>query len=100
MYENGQAIDAILEHQPGDHFLGTAQKLANFESAVYRSTTADNNSFEQWAEEGALDAAQRANTIWKQQLASYQPPPIDDGIDAELNDYVARRKAELPDTFE
>ena len=100
MSENGQAIDAILEHQPGDHFLGTAHTLANFESAFYRSTTADNNSFEQWAEEGALDAAQRANTIWKQQLASYQPPPIDDGIDAELNDYVARRKAELPDTFE
>ena len=29
--------------------------------AFYRSTTADNNSYEQWSEEGGLDAAQRAN---------------------------------------
>ena len=97
--ENGQAVDAILEHQPGEHFLGTAHTLANFESAFYRSTTADNNSYEQWSEEGGLDAAERANAIWKEQLASYEAPPIDAGIDEELRDYVARRKAELPDTF-
>ena len=97
--ENGQAIEAILEHEPGMHFLGTAHTLANFETAFYRSTTADNNSYEQWLEDGALDAAQRANAIWKEQLASYEAPPIDDAIDAELCDYVARRKAELPDTF-
>jgi trimethylamine--corrinoid protein Co-methyltransferase len=97
--ENGQALDAIVEHEPGMHFLGTAHTLANFESAFYRSNTSDNNSYEQWLEDGSLDAAQRANKIWKEQLASYAPPAIDGGIDAELCDYVARRKAELPDTF-
>ena len=30
-------------------------------------------------------------------LASYEPPPIDDAIDAELQDYIGRRKAEMPD---
>ena len=98
--DNGQAMDAILEHQPGEHFLGTAHTLANFETAFYRSTTADNNSYEQWAEEGSRDAAQRANAVWKQQLAAYTPPPIDDAVDDELADYVARRKSDLPDTFE
>jgi trimethylamine--corrinoid protein Co-methyltransferase len=98
--ENGQAIDAMLEHEPGDHFLGTAHTLANFETAFYRSTTADNNSYEQWAEEGSRDAARRANDAWKSQLAAYTPPPIDDAVDEELTEYVARRKAELPDTFE
>jgi trimethylamine--corrinoid protein Co-methyltransferase len=97
--ENGQAIDAIRLHTPGEHFLGTAHTLANFEHAFYRSTTADNSSFEQWSEDGALDAAQRANAIWKQRLAGYEPPAIDDAIDAELQDYIARRKAELPDEF-
>jgi trimethylamine--corrinoid protein Co-methyltransferase len=97
--DNGQALDAILEHEPGMHFLGTAHTLANFETAFYRSTTADNNSFEQWSEEGGLDAAQRANAIWKEQLASYEPPALDDSIDDELCEYVTRRKAELPDTF-
>src|SRR5688572_1542408 len=97
--DNGQALDAIREHEPGMHFLGTAHTLANFESAFYRSSTADNSSFEQWSEEGSLDAAQRANKVWKERLAAYQPPPIDDAIDEELREYIARRKAVLPDSF-
>ncbi|MCP5027079.1 MAG: trimethylamine methyltransferase, partial [Actinomycetia bacterium] len=97
---NGQAIDELLEHTPGDHHLGSAHTLANFETAFARSETADNASFEQWEEEGSLDAAQRANRIWKEKLASYQPPPIDDAIDAEMLDYIARRRSELPDTHE
>ena len=62
---NGQALDAIRENTPGNHFLGTAHTLANFETAFYRSATADNNSFEQWLEDGALESPQRANKIWK-----------------------------------
>ncbi|MEL0039914.1 MAG: trimethylamine methyltransferase family protein, partial [Ilumatobacter sp.] len=97
--ENGQALDAIRDNEPGNHFLGTAHTLANFESAFYRSTTSDNSSFEQWAEEGGLDAAQRANRIWKEQLASYEAPPLDDAIAEELNEFVERRRAEIPDEF-
>ncbi len=97
--ENGQAVDAIRDNEPGNHFLGTAHTLANFESAFYRSTTSDNSSFEQWTEEGGLDAAQRANRIWKGQLASYEAPPLDDAIAEELTDYVERRRAEIPDEF-
>ena len=97
--DNGQALDAIREHRPGEHFLGTAHTLANFETAFYRSETADNSSFEQWVEDGSLDAAQRANRQWKERLAAYEPPPIDDAVDEELREFVTRRKAELPDTF-
>src|SRR6187401_1311346 len=97
--ENGIALDALRSNPPGNHFLGTAHTLANFETAFYRSNTADNASFEQWSEEGGLDAAQRANKIWKEQLAAYEPPPIDDAIDEELKDFIARRKAVLPDSI-
>ncbi len=95
MSENGQATEAILGNAPGQHFLGTAHTLANFETAFYRSTTADNSSFEQWSEEGALDAAQRANTLWKRQLADYEAPPLDGAIDAELLDFMGRRREEI-----
>ena len=97
--ENGQAVDAIRDNEPGNHFLGTAHTLANFESAFYRSTTSDNSSFEQWTEEGGLDAAQRANRIWKEQLASYEPPPLDEAIAEELTEYLERRRGEIPDEF-
>lgn len=95
--ENGQALDAIRETGPGQHFLGSAHTLANFETAFYRSRIADNTSFEQWEQDGSLTAAQRANTAWKRQLAEYEPPPLDDAIDEELREFVARRKAEMPD---
>ena len=97
--ENGQAVDAIVEHEPGLHFLGTAHTLANFETAFYRSTTADNSSFEQWTEDGGLDAAQRANKMWKKRLNDYEPPALDEAVDAELQEFIAARKAVLPDEF-
>jgi trimethylamine--corrinoid protein Co-methyltransferase len=97
--ENGLALEAMCEHEPGLHHLGTAHTLANFETAFYRSGTADNNSYEQWAEEGSLDAAQRANATWKAQLASYEAPPIEESIDEELVDFVTQRRNEIPDEF-
>jgi trimethylamine--corrinoid protein Co-methyltransferase len=95
---NGQALDAIVETGPGQHFLGSAHTLANFETAFYRSPIADNNSYEQWESEGSLEAAQRANPIWKRTLAEYEPPPIDDAVDQELREWIERRKASFPDS--
>ena len=95
--ENGQGLDAIREIGPGAHFLGSSHTQANFETAFYRSTMADNNSFEQWQAEGSLDAAQRAHKTWQQMLKDYQAPAIDPAIDEALLDYIAKRKSELPD---
>ena len=97
--ENGQAMDAIREVGPGQHFLGTAHTYANFETAFARSEVANNDSFEKWEEDGSLDAAQRANGIWKQVLADYEAPAIDEAVDEALLDFIARRKDVLPDSF-
>jgi trimethylamine--corrinoid protein Co-methyltransferase len=96
--ENGQALDAILDNGPGQHFLGHAHTLTNFETAFYRSPVADNNSFEQWEMEGAKDAAERAAAIWKRTLKEYEPPPIDDAVDEELREWIERKKASFPDS--
>ena len=98
--ENGQALDAIRENGPGQHFLGTAHTLANFETAFYRSEIADNNSYEQWLEGGELDARARAHRLWKKMLAEYEAPVIDPAVDEALRDFVARRKASMPDAAE
>jgi len=95
--ENGQAMDAIREVGPGQHFLGTAHTLANFETAFARSDVANNDSFEQWEEEGSLDAAQRANGIWKQTLSDYEAPILDDAVDGAMLDFMARRRESLQD---
>ncbi len=95
--ENGQAMSALREVGPGKHFLGCAHTQANFETAFYRSGIADNNSFEQWEADGALDAAQRANAIWKRMLNEYQPPPMDPATDEALLAYMEQRKSSMPD---
>ena len=95
--EEGQAMDAIREVGPGAHFLGCAHTQAHFETAFYRSAVADNNSFEQWEAEGAKDTEQRANALWKDLLRRYEPPPIDPGVDEALREFMAKRKASMPD---
>ncbi|MFQ5774631.1 MAG: trimethylamine methyltransferase family protein [Kiloniellaceae bacterium] len=97
--ENGQAMDAIREVGPGSHFLGCAHTQANFETAFYRSAVADNNSFEQWEAEGAQDAAQRANALWKKTLAEYEAPALDPATDEALRDFIRRKKESMPDAF-
>jgi trimethylamine--corrinoid protein Co-methyltransferase len=95
--ENGQAMEAFRQVEPGGHFLGCAHTQANFETAFYRSSIADNNSVEQWMEEGSKDAATRANAVWKKMLAEYAPPPIDASVDEALREFIERKKAATPD---
>jgi trimethylamine--corrinoid protein Co-methyltransferase len=97
MSENGQAMDALHEVGPGSHFLGATHTHANFESAFYRSPLADNNSFEQWEQEGSLNMAQRANAMWKSMLDEYEAPALDPAIDEALQEFMTRRKAEFAD---
>jgi len=96
--ENGQALDAIREVGPGSHYLGCAHTQANFETAFYRSSIADNNSFEQWLAEGEKDAFNRANALWKRLLNEYEAPPLDPAIDEALTAFIDQRKAAEPDS--
>ncbi|MEO1703435.1 MAG: trimethylamine methyltransferase family protein [Pseudomonadota bacterium] len=97
--ENGQAMDAISEVGPGSHYLGCAHTQANFQSAFYRSSIADNNSYEQWSLEGAKTATERANALARSWLESYQAPDLDQGIDEALQAFIAKKKESMPDAF-
>ena len=100
MTERGQAMDAIREVGPGNHFLGCAHTQANFETAFYQSTVADYSSYEQWSLEGSLRTEQRANQVWKKMLAEYVDPGIDPALEQELQAFIARRKEVLTDDIQ
>ena len=97
MSENGQSMEAFRTNEHGQHFLGNAHTLANFESAFYRYEMTDDNSFEQWSDEGAKTSADRANERWKQMLSDYTAPELDDAADAEMLTFIEKRKGEMPD---
>jgi trimethylamine--corrinoid protein Co-methyltransferase len=97
--DNGQAMDAIRQVGPGSHYLGCDHTQANFQTAFYRSSIADNNSYEQWLAEGEKRAEMRANELARRWLETYVAPPLDPGIDDGLRDFVARKKESMPDAF-
>ena len=96
--ENGQAMDAIRQVGPGQHFLGCDHTQRNFETAFWTSKVSDNSTFEQWSSEGEVDQMQRAGEIAKKLLESYEPPEIDPSIDEALRSFIEKRKEELPKT--
>jgi trimethylamine---corrinoid protein Co-methyltransferase len=95
--ENGFALDAFREVGPGSHFLGSAHTLRNYETAFFDFELSDNNSFEQWSQEGAHDIVWRANRKWQAMLAAYQAPPLDPALHEALQAFIAARKAAMPD---
>jgi len=97
--DNQLALDAFREVGPGKHFFGAEHTLANYQTAFWESDVADNRSFEQWRDEGRLDAAQRAARRWRKLIAEYEPPPLDAAVAEELAAFVRRRKAEIPEQW-
>lgn len=99
MTENGQAMDAIREVGPGGHYLGCAHTQANFKQAFWRSDVFDYKPFETWDEEGARDTQALAAARVQRMLDTYRQPALDPGLAEALDDYVARKKAAMPDSF-
>ncbi|MEM7081726.1 MAG: trimethylamine methyltransferase family protein [Pseudomonadota bacterium] len=87
------ALEAIADVGPGGHFFGTPHTQARYESAFYSPLISDWRNFETWQEAGEPTAPQKANAIYRQLLADYTPPPIDEAVDEALKDYCARQKS-------
>ncbi|MBK6466817.1 MAG: trimethylamine methyltransferase family protein [Rhodobacter sp.] len=97
--DNAQAMGAIREVGPGGHYLGCQHTQDNFKSAFWRSDLLDYKPFETWDEEGARDTQALASVRVQKMLGDYQAPAMDAGKREELEDYVARKKASVPDAF-
>lgn len=92
--EDTLAVDAVAAVGPGGHFFGTPHTQARYRTAFHRPMISDWRNFETWTEAGRPEAPARAIHLYKEFLAAYEPPALDDAIRAELDDYVARRVAE------
>ena len=88
------SLEAIVEAGVGGHFFGTAQTMAQYETAFHAPMLSNWDNYPTWQARGAEEAPARANRIWKDLLAQYQPPSLEAGIREELEAFVARRKAE------
>jgi len=54
----------------------------------------DWSNFENWRDRGSTDATQRANRIYKDAVATHEPPPLDPSRLDEIDAFIAKRTEE------
>lgn len=91
--------DAYHETGPGENFLSTQHTLRHYVTANFQPDIPEAGPFETWEEAGAPTLAQRATARWQQMLEDYEAPPMDAPVHAALVDFVATRKASMPDEW-
>ena len=89
------AYDAIAKTGPGGMYLASPHTAATYRSALYRSELASLEEENVWTEKGSKDTLVRANERYKAILEAYEDPGLDDAIDAELQEFMAKRKSEI-----
>jgi trimethylamine---corrinoid protein Co-methyltransferase len=89
------ALETIREEGPGGIFLAAPHTLEHFREWVFMSPLFRSQAHPTWLKQGAAETPEVATAEWKKLLASWEDPGIDDAIEAELQEYMARRKREL-----
>ena len=95
--DDALALDAIRDVGPSGHFFGHGHTIEHYDSAFYRPMTAETGTWNQWVEEGRRDVEARAAAVAASLIESFEPPPLDEGVAEGLDEFVARRRRELPD---
>lgn len=88
------AIEAIREVGPNGHFFGIQHTQDRYVSAFHQPFVSDWRNFEAFQQAGGVWTAERANGLYKEIVANFEPPPLDQGIRDELQAFVDRRVAE------
>ena len=76
-------IDAIADVGPGGHFFGTQHTQDRFRTAFHHPMLSDWRNWETWVEAGSPTTYDRANAMWKNMLAAYEPPTTLDSARSE-----------------
>jgi trimethylamine---corrinoid protein Co-methyltransferase len=87
-------IEAVAEAGPGGHFFATAHTMKRYRDAFYIPLVSDWRNFGAWSDDGAKTATERACSLWRDTLASFQPPTMDPDVHQALTEFVERRRGE------
>ncbi|MEC7257364.1 MAG: trimethylamine methyltransferase family protein [Pseudomonadota bacterium] len=88
------AFDAINAVGDSGHFFGIQHTQDRYTTAFYQPFLSDWKNYEGWEAAGAVWTPERAHHLFKQIIASFEPPAMDIAIRDELAAFVERRKAE------
>jgi len=89
------ALETIREEGPGGIFLAADHTLEHFREWVFMSPLFRSQAYPTWLKQGAAETPEVATREWKKLLESWEDPGLDDGIEEELQAFMAERKREL-----
>lgn len=92
--DDAMAFSAMQEVGPGGHFFGAQHTLERYSTAFYQPLISDWRNFPNWEASGSPTAEKKANAVWKQALAEYTEPYMDEAIAVEIDAFVKRRVQE------
>ncbi len=88
------ALDAIKSVGNDGHFFGIQHTQDRYTTAFYQPFVSDWKNYEGWEAAGGVWTPERAHHLFKDIIANFEAPPMDDAVRDELKDFVERRKAE------
>jgi len=93
-FDEGMA--AVRDVGPGGHYLGHQHTMENFQRAFFMPKLFDNNSIEQWEQDGSKDTIERGLEYARKLLDNYQEPKLDEAKNEELLEFIDHREATIP----
>ena len=82
--EDDFQVDAIDEVGPAGHFLDQEHTLLNMRE-FWRETFMDRRTWDAWEADGRPDPRVKANEKARELLATHEPAPLPEGMEAELD---------------
>lgn len=92
--EDDLAVSAIKEVGADGHFFGCEHTKKRYKTAFYQPILSSLMNYESWQEAGGLWIHDKAHILYKRILDEHTPPPLDQAIKDELDEYLAKRVEE------
>jgi trimethylamine---corrinoid protein Co-methyltransferase len=83
------AVEEIKKTGPGGNFVSSPHTFKHFREELTNPDIFARDSYDRWNEGEKLNAKERANRKVLEILDSYEQPPIDEGLEKELDAFAA-----------
>jgi trimethylamine--corrinoid protein Co-methyltransferase len=87
------AVEVIAEVGPGGYFIEHPHTLDNFRSEFFVDSIFQSLTYEQWGASGRKKAVHLAHEKAEALIGAYERPPMDPGLEAEIDAFVERHWA-------